>query len=485
MNFINNFERYHFIYMYDTCCCPQFNKKFFKYWKLYQIRINEKINSLKEYDNINDLMTYDDVIENMTTFMLKKSIEFEKFMDLCKNFANYSFYSNIFYSNNYILKKYNFHIVNFPFTYDKDLLNSIDVHNEGFIQYILSLYTPKKICKKCIPNISYVLYAIDDNKKILNTGIYMEKINGEQFSSILIKNDNKRIIKILIKLLDIIKYYQYRFNFLHNDLKPDNILIDNQDNIYLIDFGLSYINFMNNHIFTTCLDGLEIDKKLNENKDYNFDFYSFLNFEFKYNSDILYLFLNMLYKMNPANELYQWILNGYLIYNDINIHEYVKKSNLNYFEFILSKDKKIFEYHFPSLNYEIFYSKFDILNVKFELEKLLYKIEEKELNQNLKINNIDNNQYFQNNLINSNNRLNIRNILQKQNNINISNTSNKSNTSNISNMSNIQNTSNISNTINIKNISNYQDNKNEEISIFNTFFSKNDIDSINTFFGII
>ncbi len=413
MNLNENYTRYHFDYLYNMCCCPQFSHKFFYYWKLYQIKINEKIYGdfyikPNEISIIENIMNMDEIMENMINLMLKKSIEYDKFTDLFKNFKKLSTYNNILYSDHYILKIYKFKIGSYPYLFEKDLINCIDVHNEGFIQYLLFLNTPKKICKKCIPFISYVIYSVDNSKNDLYTGIYMQKIEGLEFSRILMQNNPKRIVKIILKIIDIIEYYQKKLNFLHNDLKPNNIIVDKDDNIYLIDFGLSYIYYMDNHIYPTCLDGLCLDKNLNEKKDYEFNFYEYVNFEYRHQSDIIYLLMHMLYYLKDDNPLYEWITNIFLKYNNINIYEYIKNSGLKYFEFVLSKDKKIFEYHFPSINSDIFYSNFELSIVKYELNYLLKKIERIEnSNQNQNINQ----QYLENNNNNTNKELNNNNEL--------------------------------------------------------------------------
>jgi serine/threonine protein kinase len=51
----------------------------------------------------------------------------------------------------------------------------------------------------------------------------------------------RAIKNIAVSILDILVYLQNK-NIFHRDIKPENILIDENDNIYLIDFGCAKIN---------------------------------------------------------------------------------------------------------------------------------------------------------------------------------------------------------------------------------------------------
>lgn len=53
---------------------------------------------------------------------------------------------------------------------------------------------------------------------------------------------NKILLKKLIKILEIINYFNATYGFSHNDLGLENIMINN-NNLKLIDFGLSSIKF--------------------------------------------------------------------------------------------------------------------------------------------------------------------------------------------------------------------------------------------------
>ena len=70
----------------------------------------------------------------------------------------------------------------------------------------------------------------------------MDFINGESLSSRLKKNGSpfseKDVLKILDQILDALEEV-HKLNIWHLDLKPGNILINNEGNAVLIDFGAS------------------------------------------------------------------------------------------------------------------------------------------------------------------------------------------------------------------------------------------------------
>lgn len=90
------------------------------------------------------------------------------------------------------------------------------------------------------PNIVKLHEIIKDNDHIyiimdfINNGVLMEqKIDGTYD-----KLPKHKISKYAKQLASAIKYL-HKHNIAHRDIKPDNILIDDQDNVYLSDFGVS------------------------------------------------------------------------------------------------------------------------------------------------------------------------------------------------------------------------------------------------------
>jgi hypothetical protein len=86
------------------------------------------------------------------------------------------------------------------------------------------------------------LYDKFENEKYIF--IIMEYINGETLSSYLKKKhfciSEKKICEIMKQIGEGI-YYLHSFGIVHRDIKPDNILINDKNEIKIIDFGFSKI----------------------------------------------------------------------------------------------------------------------------------------------------------------------------------------------------------------------------------------------------
>jgi tRNA A-37 threonylcarbamoyl transferase component Bud32 len=93
----------------------------------------------------------------------------------------------------------------------------------------------------CIVKFYEVLYDKENNFVYL----IFEYINGEPILKSLSdykyeKIEGRRIKKFIRQILSAL-FYLHHNKIAHMDLKPDNILIDKYDNVYLIDFGISQI----------------------------------------------------------------------------------------------------------------------------------------------------------------------------------------------------------------------------------------------------
>ncbi len=272
-----------------------------------------------------------------------------------------------------------YNINDFPKVFIDDLGIAFDNHNESLIQYIIYNYINNTI----VPFLSRTLYTVDEilttytengviyckKEQKMVVGMVMENIDGLEFKKILYRTKNPdTILNILMKIIYTIEYLQNKLDFLHNDLKPDNIILDKNGNIKIIDFGLSYIKFKQNHVFPNTLFDLELDKNINGRGDYVFDFIHFMNNEYKFSSDLMYLFLNMMYSLNRENPLYNVFEEHFFDFNGIKINRVMKEMGFNYTEFILSKEPELFNLHFPNIDLNEFYNRFNTFNLKNTLK---------------------------------------------------------------------------------------------------------------------
>lgn len=91
---------------------------------------------------------------------------------------------------------------------------------------------------KSHPNIVHV-YTFESST-VVGPGIVMEYIDGRTLSEFIAENPTHAVRKrVLFQLLQAVSYI-HRSGLVHNDIKPENIIISRSDNdVKLIDFGLA------------------------------------------------------------------------------------------------------------------------------------------------------------------------------------------------------------------------------------------------------
>jgi serine/threonine protein kinase len=109
--------------------------------------------------------------------------------------------------------------------------------------------------------------------------ILFKYINGKDFknnfSSLINQNIKCNFFKSIIKILETIDYI-HTHNFIHKDIKPSNIIIDSNNNPYILDFGTATIS----NTITRTQQDLSLwyaspEQKNNQEIDTTTDLYSF------------------------------------------------------------------------------------------------------------------------------------------------------------------------------------------------------------------
>ncbi len=286
---------------------------------------NENKNSISSIPKIKKYieLIYDNK-KNIDKILKNKLSETNKKYIIKKNEGAYGkIYQNVF-NKNIIIKNF-----------DLEKIDLIDVYFEYFIQYIIYNFSDD-IYKKNISQ-PYDLKLTTDLK---SARIYMKKIEGitlhEYIYKYIIYNSNnqneeiiysniKYIIDILIKICDLFIYLQSKFGFVHFDLHLGNIMIDKNQNIYLLDYGFSSINYFYNikkdKILIVSKPKYLLFSKINEKN----------KLKFKYKSiDLLHLYFRLcsllFKKIDKKNKI---IYNLYKILNFITLFKELEHNDIS------------------------------------------------------------------------------------------------------------------------------------------------------------
>ena len=99
------------------------------------------------------------------------------------------------------------------------------------------------------------LYDVYETEKSIY--LVLELIQGKSLQDILKKTNFKddqnevKIFNMIRMILEALSYLASK-NIMHRDLKPDNILVDKNDKIKIVDFGLATFVNINEYIFKKC-----------------------------------------------------------------------------------------------------------------------------------------------------------------------------------------------------------------------------------------
>jgi hypothetical protein len=264
--------------------------------------------------------------------------------------------------------------------------SSLEMIRESYVQYLLH-----KIDSAHISNV-FGLYKMIDSE--------ISKPNKEKYVYFLAQNyfkdgtlyhryrdlNRNQLLNMLIKLCDIMENLQNRYDFLHNDLKSNNICIDiESENVYLIDFG--YSSLVYNGDFISSDFDLNLSDFLNSKK-----FISFLKQNRKMNNDtinqniyknsgdLFYLIYTLLYyqndSTNPLYDVLHPLFNVYDInFGTMNIFDIMASRELSsqHIGFFITKSYDMFKAYFGEniRDIDLFYTSFLPYNLKSYLKTFL------------------------------------------------------------------------------------------------------------------
>lgn len=132
-----------------------------------------------------------------------------------------------------IIKKYqSLHFYYFIFSVDNKYFfkKELRTDNQKYIEILKNEIDKYNLIKQFsfIPRILY--YRMKESHYII-----YEYIKGKNLSQIQITNDKQKI-ELLISICEILEKL-HKLSIIHCDIKPENILISEENKIYLIDFG--------------------------------------------------------------------------------------------------------------------------------------------------------------------------------------------------------------------------------------------------------
>ena len=324
------------------------------------------------------------------------------------------------------------------------------------------------ITQKGYPNIVKLYADFEDNN---TRNLVMEFVEGITLKK-LRGNDNENgyvsqdlIINILTQLLEILVFLHDTCRVIHRDIKPDNIILQNNNQIKLLGFGISaYLKHSNNELVSKKSIKGEMRFVPPEMLFYG------LHPDYDYKMDIFSLGFTMYSLMNPSNK------------GEINLPQITKRINGTFTRIEQNLENKIYNpklIEFVKCLYENDKNKRP--TAKMALEQLKYIMSNNSNNQNfnqmpnnaLPINhNMNNNMNNNFNNINMNNNFNNNMNNNFNNNINNNFNNNMNNNFNNNMNNNFDNNNNNFGNVNFNN-NNYNNNFNNNNNYNNNYNNNN------------
>ena len=121
--------------------------------------------------------------------------------------------------------------------YEKKILEEKNIKPKDYYRETTILYDLNK--RKCINIVKLYADFEDDTSK----NLVMEFVEGKTLKSLCTETNEyvpqNQIINILTQLLKTLQILHDEYHILHRDIKPDNIMLQNNNTVKLMDFGIS------------------------------------------------------------------------------------------------------------------------------------------------------------------------------------------------------------------------------------------------------